>query len=123
MTEYNKAAWHTCLAFQHNFNLQAAQYVYTQHCKFKLSPLSTQKGSNIGQNRQMTVPEVLHSEQYPMLTASALVSAAGALRQALLIGYDLPRMEGLWPSEKQCPGFKYTHSVHAEQQGTCTHAQ
>ena len=39
--------------------------------------------------------------------------AAGALRQALLIGYDLPRMEGLWPSEKQCPGFKYvTASVH-----------
>ncbi|DBA86602.1 TPA: hypothetical protein ACH3X1_005074 [Trebouxia sp. C0004] len=32
--------------------------------------------------------------------------AAGALREALLIGYDLPRMEGLWPSEKQCPGFK-----------------
>ena len=39
--------------------------------------------------------------------------AAGALRQALLIGYDLPRMEGLWPSDKQCPGFKYvTASVH-----------
>ena len=35
------------------------------------------------------------------------VCTAGALRQALLIGYDLPRMEGLWPSEKQCPGFKY----------------
>ena len=35
------------------------------------------------------------------------VRAAGALREALLIGYDLPRMEGLWPSEKQCPGFKY----------------
>ena len=33
--------------------------------------------------------------------------AAGALREALLIGYDHPRMEGLWPSEKQCPGFKY----------------
>ena len=62
----------------------------------------------------MTVPGMLHSEQYPILTAYALVSAAGALREALLIGYDLPRMEGLWPSEKQCPGFKYAHSVRAK---------
>ncbi len=62
----------------------------------------------------MTILEMLHSEQYPMFTTSALVSAAGALREALLIGYDLPRMEGLWPSEKQCPGFKYAHSVRVE---------
>lgn len=34
------------------------------------------------------------------------VCVAGALRQALLIGYDHPRMEGLWPSERLCPGFK-----------------
>ena len=61
---------------------------------------------------------MLHSEQYPILTAYALVSAAGALREALLIGYDLPRMEGLWPSEKQCPGFKYTLSV--QNMHTCT---
>ncbi len=71
----------------------------------------------------MTIPEMLHSEQYLMLIASALVSAAGALREALLIGYDLPRMEGLWPSEKQCPGFKYVPPVYAKQQGACTCAQ
>ena len=72
---------------------------------------------------QMTIPDMLHAEQHLMLIAFALVSAAGALREALLIGYDLPRMEGLWPSEKQCPGFKYAPPVYAEQQGTCTHVQ
>ena len=36
----------------------------------------------------------------------------------MLMSYDSPRMEGLWPSEEECPGFKYTPfvcqcSVHA----------
>lgn len=24
----------------------------------------------------------------------------------MLMGFDNPRMEGLWPTEEECPGFK-----------------
>lgn len=47
------------------------------------------------------------SKHFPLnLHLSVCMCEAGALRQALLIGYDHPRMEGLWPSDKLCPGFK-----------------
>lgn len=32
---------------------------------------------------------------------------AGRLTHGMLMGYDNPRMEGLWPTEEECPGFKY----------------
>lgn len=43
--------------------------------------------------------------------------SAGQLTHGMLMGYDGPRMGGLWPSEEECPGFKETmltfmHKVH-----------
>ena len=35
-----------------------------------------------------------------------MVLADGRLTHGMLMGYDNPRMEGLWPSEEECPGFK-----------------
>lgn len=32
--------------------------------------------------------------------------AAGRLTHGMLMGFDNPRMEGLWPTEEECPGFK-----------------
>lgn len=34
------------------------------------------------------------------------VLAAGQLTHGIVMGYDSPRMEGLWPTEEECPGFK-----------------
>ena len=33
-------------------------------------------------------------------------AAAGRLTHGMLMGFDNPRMEGLWPTEEECPGFK-----------------
>ncbi|DBA78273.1 TPA: hypothetical protein ACH3X2_008221 [Trebouxia sp. C0005] len=32
--------------------------------------------------------------------------SAGRLTHGMLMGLDNPRMEGLWPTEEECPGFK-----------------
>lgn len=32
--------------------------------------------------------------------------SAGRLTHGMLMGFDNPRMEGLWPTEEECPGFK-----------------
>lgn len=31
---------------------------------------------------------------------------AGRLMHGMLMGFDNPRMEGLWPTEEECPGFQ-----------------
>ena len=56
--------------------------------------------------RMNTMAGVYQASTLSLQPQHLSVPVAGALRQALLIGYDHPRMEGLWPSERQCPGFK-----------------
>lgn len=36
-----------------------------------------------------------------------IARVAGQLTHGLVMDYDSPKMEGIWPSEEECPGFKY----------------
>lgn len=58
-----------------------------------------------------TAVSVLHCKAMIQVLSEQLfcVTAAGcADPHGMLMGFDTPRMEGLWPTEEECPGFKYT---------------